>query len=168
MNPFLLVLFMFVIIQRFVELIIAKRNEKWMKRRGAIEVGIAHYKWFVIVHGLFFVCLFVEWLYQQPLTSVNGWLFSLFAALQVGRLWCIMSLGRYWNTKIIYLPGVPLVKKGPYKYMKHPNYLIVGLELVILPLLFQAYWCAIIFPLLHLLLLRIRIPIENKALLELK
>lgn len=168
MNPFHLVLFIFVLLQRLVELVIAKRNEKLMKRRGAIEIGQAHYKWFILVHSLFFICLFGEWLYYQPLAHVNGWLFIIFIVLQIGRLWCLISLGRYWNTKIIYLPGARMIKKGPYKYMKHPNYLIVGLELFILPLLFQAYMCAIIFPLLHVLLLRVRIPIENKALLELK
>jgi methyltransferase len=96
--------------------------------------------------------------------QLNYVLFLLFLLTQIARIWCIWSLGKYWNTKIIVLPGSPLVKKGPYKYVKHPNYIVVGAELFIIPLLFGAYITAVIFPILHILLLRVRIPCEEKAL----
>ncbi len=80
------------------------------------------------------------------------------------RVWCIVSLGKFWNTKIIVLPKVVMIKKGPYKYMKHPNYLIVFVELFTIPAMFGAYITAILFPILHLLLLTIRIPAEDRAL----
>jgi methyltransferase len=92
----------------------------------------------------------------------------LFWITQLARIWSITSLGRYWNTKIIILPGSDLVKRGPYKYVKHPNYIIVGVELFVIPMMFSTYWTAIIFPFLHLLLMTVRIPAEEKALATVK
>ena len=94
----------------------------------------------------------------------RSFLFSLFIVLQTLRIWCIVSLGRFWNTKIIVLPRVALIKKGPYKYVDHPNYIIVGMELFVIPLLFGAYVTTFVFPILHLILLKIRIPKETEAL----
>lgn len=161
-------LFIFVIIQRLIELMIAKSNEKWLKKRGGIETGREHYKWFVIVHLFFFISILTEvFIKQKPIIHINYFLLSIFFISQFGRVWCIYSLGRFWNTKIIILPGESKITSGPYKYIKHPNYIIVGIELVVIPLLFGAYMTAIIFPVLHMLLLRKRIPIENRALLQL-
>lgn len=158
-------LILFIIMQRLVELRIAKRNEEWIKRRGGIEVGQKHYKWFVIVHALFFISILLEVAYKETIVQeVNLFLLTTFILAQLGRLWCIHSLGRFWNTKVITLPGVALIKKGPYKYIKHPNYIIVAVELIVIPLLFGAVVTAIIFPILHVILLIIRIPSENKAL----
>lgn len=165
MAPWLWLLILFIVIQRLVELKIAKNNEAWMKKRGGIEVGQKHYKWFIVVHALFFISIIVE----GSVTGVkdhalNYLLIPLFIVTQLGRVWCIQSLGKFWNTKIITLPGVALIKRGPYKYVKHPNYIIVAAELIIIPLIFGAMITAIVFPLLHALLLRTRIPSENKAL----
>lgn len=158
-------LFIFLIGQRLIELKIAAHNERWMKRRGGIEKGKEHYKWFVLLHIAFFMMLSFEanWFLPHD-QSLNKYLLMIFILLQIGRVWCIWALGKFWNTKIIVIPGVLCIKKGPYKYLKHPNYLIVGMELFIIPLLFQAYLTAIVFPLLHLLLLKVRIPEENRAL----
>lgn len=167
MPKVLLVLLIFIALQRITELMIAKRNEQWMKKRGGIERGKEHYKWFVIVHTLFFLSILLEVdLRDYSGFKINLLLLTIFVLLQIARVWCITSLGRFWNTKIIILPSELLVEKGPYKYVKHPNYIIVGLELFFIPLLFNAYVTALIFPILHLLLMKIRIPIENKALAE--
>lgn len=168
LNKWLFGLFLFLISQRLIELFIAKRNEKWMKKRGGIEKGEGHYRWFIIIHILFFISILAEtFIRSNQMIYVNYILLFIFIITQMGRFWCIYSLGRFWNTKVIILPGEPIIKKGPYKYIKHPNYIIVGVELFVIPLLFGAYVTAIIFPILHILLLRMRIPIENKALLEL-
>lgn|SRR5690625_4014065 len=168
MNKWLWIILVFIILQRVIELMIAKRNEIWLKERGGIEKGAEHYKWFVIVHTLFFISIIIEIILQSnPILHLNYFLFIMFIIIQIGRFWCMYSLGKFWNTKVIILPGAPIIQKGPYKYIKHPNYIIVGFELFIVPLIFEAYITAIIFPILHLLLLRKRIPLENKALLEL-
>lgn len=151
-----------VIIERLVELYIAANNEAWMKKRGAIEIGKEHYKFFILLHILFFLCLIFE--ISKIEISFNIYFFLLFLIVQAGRIWCIYSLGRFWNTKIIVLPNVILIKKGPYKYIRHPNYIIVFIELLSLPAIFGAYFTAIIFPILHLCLLSVRIPLEEQAL----
>lgn len=158
-----------IIIQRLLELRIAKSNEAWVKQRGGVEKGEDHYKWFIFVHTLFFVSLIAEALLNNQQTFKFSYLlFLIFLLIQIGRIWCITSLGKFWNTKIIISPQFSLVKKGPYKYVKHPNYIIVGIELMVIPFLFNAYITGIVFPILHILLLTIRIPAEEKALLELK
>lgn len=159
------ILFIFIVTQRFIELYISRRNERWLKEKGAIEIGREHYKWFIVMHSLFFVSIIMEVILRDVSgIQLNYVLFALFLLTQAARIWCIHSLGVFWNTKIIVLPGAPLVKKGPYKYVKHPNYIIVGIELFIIPLLFGAYITAVVFPILHLLMLRVRIPCEEKAL----
>lgn len=165
MNIWLWGLFILIICQRIVELVIAKKNERWMKARGGIEKNSHHHKWFVVVHTLFFVAILTEvFIKNTENISLNYSLLTLFILAQLGRIWCIQSLGRFWNTKIIVLPGVSLIKKGPYRFIKHPNYIIVGLELLIIPLLFNAFITAMIFPILHIILLTVRIPSEEKAL----
>lgn len=159
------VLIFVIISQRLIELVIAKNNEKWMKERGGIEHGEGHYKWFIMIHTLFFISLIIESTMNNRIDfTLNYTLFFIFIITQLGRIWCILTLGRFWNTKIIILPNVTLIRNGPYKYVKHPNYIIVGVELIIIPLLFGTYITAIIFPVLHYILLRIRIPKENAAL----
>src|SRR5699024_4026728 len=140
---------------------IAKRNEKHLKSKGAVEFGKKHYKWFIIMHTAFFIALIFEMTYIKHVAyTISPFLLILFLLTQIIRVWCIYSLGVYWNTKIIILPNRPLIKNGPYKYVDHPNYLIVGIELCIIPLLFGAYLTAVIFPFLHILLLAFRIPLE--------
>lgn len=160
----LYILLIIVITQRIVELFIAKRNEKWMIDRGGKVLGEKHYKWIVGLHILFFVTLIVETDWSMQYVELNYMLLFIFFLTQFARYWCIVSLGKFWNTKIIVLPKVALIKKGPYKYMKHPNYLIVCMELIVIPLLFGAVWTTMIFPLLHIMIMFIRIPAENKAL----
>lgn len=157
-------LFLLIIFQRLFELVIAKSNEKWMKARGGIETGQGHYKWFVILHILFFISIISEVIFNDAEPQLSYPVLAILLFIQLFRVWCMQSLGRFWNTKIIVLPGVALIRKGPYKYMKHPNYFIVGLELFVIPLLFGAYITSIIFPVLHILLLMVRIPSENKLL----
>lgn len=156
----------FIICQRLVELYIANKNEKWMLARGGIEVGNEHYKLFILLHVTFFIILIYEVhnIVTAQSVAFNIYFFFLFVIAQIMRVWCIVSLGKFWNTKIIVLPKVVMIKKGPYKYMKHPNYLIVFVELFTIPAMFGAYITAILFPILHLLLLTIRIPAEDRAL----
>lgn len=156
----------FVILQRLVELVIAKRNEKSMLIKGAYEVGASHYKFMVLLHASFFVSFLIEVVFFKSIFTPNYWLLGMFILLQLLRVWCLMSLGTFWNTKIIILPGANVVVRGPYKFLRHPNYLVVCLEIVVLPLMFQAYITAVCFTVLNLIMMSIRIPIEEKALKE--
>lgn len=155
----------FIIGQRVLELLIAKRNELRMKQKGAIEFGQSHYPFIVSVHSLFFVSLILEvTLFHKHLTQNWSIFLVLFFIAQFGRIWALTSLGTFWNTKIIVLPEADIVKKGPYKFVKHPNYIIVAIELIVIPLLFQAFMTAIIFTILNAIILSIRIPAEERAL----
>lgn len=158
--------FILIIFQRLAELIIAKRNERNMKQNGAIEFGKGHYPIIVIIHSLFFVGFFFEVVFfKQELSPIWPFMLTLFLFTQAGRLWVLFSLGAFWNTKILVLPQAPTVKKGPYRFIKHPNYLIVTLEFLIIPLLFQAYVTAVIFSVLNAFVLAaVRIPAEERAL----
>ncbi|WP_244943857.1 isoprenylcysteine carboxyl methyltransferase family protein [Siminovitchia fortis] len=153
-----------VIIQRLSELALAKRNERWMKERGGKEYGKGHYWAMVLIHISFFISLIIEVNRFHP-TLNTYWkpLLVIFLLAQAARIWIISTLGKYWNTKIIVLPGAKPVKKGPFKYIKHPNYLIVTIELVIIPLIFQAYITAGAFFVLNQLILAVRIPAEEKS-----
>ncbi|TQS74373.1 hypothetical protein DX933_10490 [Ornithinibacillus gellani] len=153
-----------IICQRLIELVIAKHNEQWMKERGGVEQGETHYKWMVLLHVIFFLSLLTEAHLQTANISFHLGLFLIFLIAQLGRVWCITSLGKFWNTKIIVLPNVALITRGPYKWVKHPNYIIVGIEMFVIPLLVGAYWTAFLFPILHVLLLKIRVPEEERAL----
>lgn len=156
-----------VIAQRLIEVFIAKRNEKWMLSQGAYEVGASHYPYMIALHSSFFLFLIVEVLTNNSsLSPLFPLFFILFIAVQALRIWCLRSLGPFWNTKIIILPGAEVVKKGPYVYFRHPNYAVVCLEIVLLPLMFQAYFTAFCFTLLNITMLSVRIPIEEKALRE--
>lgn len=157
----------FIIAQRIVELIIAKQNEKWMRGQGAFEVGASHYPWMVAMHIAFFVSLIAEvTLLERSLSPFWMLFIGVFLVAQVMRIWCLVSLGKFWNTKIIVLPGADVVRRGPYKWIRHPNYLIVTTELLVLPLLFSSYFTAIVFGFLNVWMLSVRIPAEEKALKE--
>ncbi|MEH7381929.1 isoprenylcysteine carboxylmethyltransferase family protein [Bacillus sp. JJ1533] len=154
-----------VIAQRLIELRIAKRNEKWILSQGGYEVGHSHYKYIVLMHILFFVSLIFEVLYRgNELSVFYPVLFFLFAITQLGRVWALTSLGLFWNTKIMILQKSQVQAKGPYKYFKHPNYLIVALEFILIPVIFQAYITGTIFSLLNFAIMSIRIPVEEQAL----
>ncbi len=155
-----------VIFQRVVEIIIANRNAKWMINQGGYEVGREHYKYIVLLHTFFFLSLLLEVSVSRP--SFTSWViapFVFFLLAQIGRVWALSSLGSFWNTRIMVLPGAKVIAKGPYRYMRHPNYVIVAMEILLLPLIFQAYWTAFIFSLLNALVLKVRIKVEEQALL---
>jgi methyltransferase len=154
-----------IIIQRLAELYIARQNERWMKEKGAIEFGQHHYPWMVIMHASFFIILALEVLLLGKGVSVY-WpaLLPLFIVAQAGRAWVLASLGKYWNTKIIVLPGAEIVAKGPYRYVKHPNYIIVASEILLMSLLFNAWMTCVLFSTLNIWMMKVRIPMEERAL----
>ncbi|MFC4354995.1 isoprenylcysteine carboxyl methyltransferase family protein [Chryseomicrobium palamuruense] len=160
-------IFGFVIIQRIIELFIAKRNEEWIKSQGGYEVGKRHYPFMVALHVGFFISLLLEFtLLDRGLSLFLIPLLIIFAITQLMRIWVLSSLGRFWNTKIMILPGASVVKKGPFRFMRHPNYTIVALELLVIPLMFNAFITVFVFSLLNLWMLSVRIPIEEAALSE--
>ncbi|RKD24638.1 hypothetical protein BEP19_09700 [Ammoniphilus oxalaticus] len=167
MSTFFLFLYALLITQRLLELRVAKRNSNWMESRGGTEVGQGHYKYIVLIHVGFLASLFGE-VALAPTAGLPVWWalpFGLFLAAQVLRYWCIQSLGRFWNTRIYTIPNEPLVKKGPYRWLKHPNYLIVMTEMISFPLIFGAYTTALVWSGINLLFLKfVRIPIEEQAL----
>ena len=157
----------FVIIQRIVELFVARSNELWIRSEGGYEVGAKHYPYMVAIHVGFFISLIVEFLtFERSLPSYWMLLFVIFICLQLMRVWVISSLGRFWNTKILVLPGAHVVKKGPFHFIRHPNYVVVTLEIIVIPLMLGAYFTALVFTILNVLILRVRIPVEEAALRE--
>jgi methyltransferase len=156
----------FVMVQRVTELWLARRNERWALERGAREVGRGHYPLFFVLHGGWLVGWIVEAsLRGGSLSSLWSLWLGLFAAAEVLRYWAVAALGRRWNTRILVLEGVPPIAEGPYRYLSHPNYWAVALELVALPLVFGAWITAGVASCLNgILLLAIRIPAEEEAL----
>lgn len=151
--------------QRIVELWIARRNERHLRLHGAYEVGANHYKYMLILHSSFFIGMVIEVTFMpRPMSPFFSVLFCALLLLQALRIWCIHSLGRFWNTKILILPHTSVVRKGPYRFMRHPNYFVVTLEILLIPLLFQAYVCAIVFTICNAIILAVRIPAEEQAL----
>ncbi|MCT6924033.1 isoprenylcysteine carboxylmethyltransferase family protein [Metasolibacillus sp.] len=154
-----------IILQRLAELFIAQRNERWLRAQGAYEVGTSHYPSMLALHSSFFIVLLLEITFKKAsLSSFFPILLLLFLLVQAVRIWCIHSLGRFWNTKILILPNANVVRKGPYRFLRHPNYLVVSLELFLLPFMFQAYFTAFLFTILNIVMLFVRIPIEERAL----
>lgn len=159
--------FAFIVTQRVVELGIARKNEKWIKSMGAIEYGREHYKYMVSLHVAFLASFLVEVvMLDRSLSPFWPAILSLFIMTQSLRIWSIQSLGKFWNTKVLILPDASIVKAGPYKFLRHPNYTIVVLEILLIPLMFQAFYTAIVFTLLNAWMLSVRIPLEEKALSE--
>lgn len=159
MNAAVLILAL-VTLQRLAELVIARRNTRALLARGAHEVGDGHYPLIVAVHALWLVLLW--WL--APGRPIFWPLIGLFALLQIGRLWVLATLGERWTTRIIVLPGAPLVAKGPFRFVRHPNYVVVALEIGVLPLAFGLWQVALIFSILNAAVLAVRIGTEEKAL----
>ena len=150
-----------VVLQRLGELVHARRNTRRLLAEGAVEVGADHYPLFILLHGAWLLALLLAVPEDAPL----HWpLIGLFAALLAVRVWTIASLGKYWTTRIITLPGAPLIKRGPYRFLHHPNYLVVIAEIAVLPLAFGAWEIALVFSLMNLLLLRHRVRVEEAAL----
>lgn len=149
-----------VTVQRLGELWLSNRNTRRLLDQGAVEIGRSHYSLIVGVHVAWLAALW-WWAPGQPII----WpLVVLFALLQLARLWVIATLGPRWTTRIIVLPGAPLVRAGPYRFVDHPNYVIVALEFAILPLAFGLVAWALFFSLLNAAVLFVRIRAENRAL----
>lgn len=156
-----------VIIQRLTELLVAKKNEVWLRKQGAVEYGREHYKYIVILHTMFFISMFIEYYIRgrhSEFSVINYLFLVIFSILQLMRLWVLNSLGKYWNTKILRIQGSVLINKGPYRYFKHPNYIIVVCEIIVIPMIFDLYYTAVIFTVLNAIILSVRIKEENKVL----
>jgi methyltransferase len=153
----------FIILLRIGELLLSKSNEKWLLQNGAVEYGKKHYPFIVALHVLFLISMLVEYYIKQP-SSYSLFLLIFYFLLVAFKVWVLLSLGKFWNTKIYRVANISLVKKGPYKYFKHPNYIIVILEIAVIPLIFHLYCTAIIFTLLNAIMLFVRIKEEDKAL----
>ena len=150
-----------VILQRAGELVLANRNTQRLKAQGAVEIGAGHYRIIILLHMAWLMA--VLWLIPAPVVIYWGWIL-VFLALQALRVWVIASLGPYWTTRIISLPGVPLVKRGPYRYVRHPNYLVVAGEILALPMAFGEIWVAIGFSIVNAAVLYWRIREEETGL----
>ncbi len=155
-----------VVVERLAELVIARRNAGWALRRGGRELGQGHYPVMVVLHtALLLGCLLEVWLGDPPFVPALGWpMLALALGSQALRWWCIAVLGRRWNTRVIVIPGRPLVARGPYRWLRHPNYVAVVLEGFALPLVHSAWLTALLFTAANAALLRIRIRTENRAL----
>ena len=154
----------FVTLQRLSELLLAERNRKRLMANGAVEYGADHYPLIVGVHGLWLAALW----WFAPGQPIHVALLIFFALLQLGRLWVLATLGERWTTRIIVLPNAPLVARGPYRFVDHPNYIVVVLEIAVLPLVFGLWQIALLFSLLNAAVLAVRITAENRALRSLR
>jgi methyltransferase len=150
-----------LITQRLTELYISRRNEKWLLSQGAVEYGHEHYPWMVATHTAFILSLIAEY-YLRGGEPMSLTFLALFMLLLLVKFWILVSLGTYWNTKIYRIPGSAPVRRGPYKFFKHPNYVDVVCEIAIIPLVFQLYYTAIIFSILNAVMLTVRLNVENK------
>lgn len=148
--------------QRVVELFYSARNTRRLLASGAIEVGAVQYPFFILLHAAWLASIAV---FVPAATPPNWWLLGLYVLLQPLRVWTIVTLGPFWTTRIVTLPGAPLVRTGPYRLMRHPNYVVVCAEIAILPLAFGAVEIAILFSILNASLLSWRIRAEERALL---
>ncbi|MFK4148860.1 isoprenylcysteine carboxyl methyltransferase family protein [Streptomyces sp. NPDC004065] len=154
--------------ERVAELLVARRNAAWTLARAGVEHGRGHYPVMVALHsGLLVCCLLEPALAGRPFLPALGWTaLALAASAQALRWWCITSLGPYWNTRVIVVPGGRLVGTGPYRFLRHPNYLAVVVEIAALPLVHGAWLTATVFTLANAALLAVRIRCENAALAQ--
>lgn len=150
-----------VAVQRLAEVVYANHNTKALLARGAVEIGRKHYPLIVLLHASWLAAILIF----LPVNATIHWLwFGLFLILQGLRVWVLATLGPYWTTRIISLPGAPLVRKGPYRFIRHPNYTVVAGEIAALPLAFGEWQVAIVFTILNGLMLAWRIRAEDAAL----
>lgn len=153
-------------VERVAELVVAKRNLAWSLARGGRESGFSHYPFMVALHtGLLAGCLLEVWLGARPFVPALGWpMLVLVVAAQALRWWCIRTLGPQWNTRIVVVPDLGRVTGGPYRFLRHPNYVAVVVEGAALPLVHTAWVTALVFTVLNAALLTVRIRVENGAL----
>lgn len=160
------VLVLAVALERLAELVVSRRNAAWSRSQGGVETGQRHYPVMVALHsGLLVGALLEVWLRRPDFRPALGWpMLALVVASQALRWWCIATLGRRWNTRVIVVPGAPPVKRGPYRFLAHPNYLAVVVEGAALPLVHTAWVTALLFTVGNATLLRVRLRVENAAL----
>ncbi len=163
---FYVALILLVVFQRSTELRLAKRNERLARAAGALEFGAGHYPWMVTIHTLFLVsCVAEVFLLDRPFAPRAGGAMLLLLGLATAlRYWTLSTLGERWTTRILVRPGVPLVTDGPFRFLSHPNYLAVVIEIAALPLVHGAWLTAVIFSIANTALLTVRIRAENAAL----
>ena len=150
-----------VALERLLELALSRRNTTRLLASGAHEVGADHYLLIVAVHVGWLAALWAA----VPASAPISWpWFVVYLALECGRAWVMITLGRYWTTRIVHVPDAPLIRGGPYRFCRHPNYLIVGGEIAVLPLVFGQWQIALIFSILNAAVLAWRIKVENAAL----
>jgi methyltransferase len=153
-------------LERLAELVVSKRNAAWSVQRGGIESGQRHYPLMVVLHtGLLVGALAEVWLRRPGFVPALGFpMLALVLASQALRWWCITTLGRQWNTRVIVVPGLPRVTGGPYRFLSHPNYVAVVVEGFALPLVGSAWITAVVFSLCNAVLLAVRLRVESRAL----
>ncbi|WAJ46700.1 isoprenylcysteine carboxyl methyltransferase family protein [Mycobacterium sp. Aquia_216] len=158
-----------VVVERLAELAEAKRNRSWSLAHGGLEFGARHYPAMIALHtGLLVGCLAEPIALHRPFIPALGWpMFALVLTAQALRWWCITTLNRQWNTRVIIIPGADRITGGPYRFVPHPNYLAVITEGIALPLVHTAWITACAFTILNAMLLRARIKVENVALARL-
>ena len=157
-----------VVLERGVELWISRRSQKSLEARGGYEVGSGHYPWMVLLHAtLPMACVAEVWIAPRVFHPVLGISMAFVVALAMSlRYWVISSLGERWTTRVVVLPGAPLVRTGPYRWLRHPNYLAVALEVAALPMIHSAWITATLFSTANALILKERLAVENTALGE--
>jgi methyltransferase len=155
-----LVILGLVTVERLTELWIASRNTKRLLAQGAVEHAPRHYPLIVALHVLWLASLW--WLARSR--PIDGFWLGLFVLIEIGRFWVLATLGRRWTTRIVVLPGAPLVRRGPYRWLNHPNYVVVTAEVAVLPLVFGLWRVALVFSIINAILLIVRIRAENRAL----
>jgi len=149
-----------VALQRLAELAYARRNERRLRAQGASEHGARHYPLLVGLHAAWLLAI----AFAAGDAPANPALLGLFVLLQLARIWVLASLGPWWTTRVLTLPGAPLVLSGPYRWMRHPNYAVVAAEIAVLPLVFGLWQVALVFSAANAALLAVRIRIEERAL----
>ncbi|GAA1579772.1 isoprenylcysteine carboxyl methyltransferase family protein [Kribbella hippodromi] len=157
-------LVLLVALERVAELVVSLRNARWSFAQGGVESGRGHYPSMVALHTLLLAACLVE-AAQRPFVPVLGWtMFAVVLLAQGLRWWCITVLGHQWNTRVIVVPGLRLVARGPYRWIRHPNYVAVVAEGIALPLVHTAWVTAVVFTVLNIPLLAVRIRTEEAAL----
>nr|WP_227463987.1 isoprenylcysteine carboxyl methyltransferase family protein [Nocardioides lijunqiniae] len=153
-------------LERLAELVVSKRNAAWSFERGGRESGQGHYPFMVVLHTGLLVAMLVEaWVRRPDVAAGLAWsMLALVVASQALRWWCITTLGRRWNTRVIIVPGLAPVRSGPYRLMPHPNYVAVVVEGVALPLVHASWITAVVFTVANAALLTVRIRTEDAAL----
>ncbi len=157
------IIVLLVALQRLGELVLSRRNGAWLLANGGREIGAGHYPVMIAIH--------VGWLaamaFLIPADAPVYWaVIGVYLVVQLGRVWVISTLGRYWTTRVIHMPDTPLITHGPYRWMRHPNYVVVVLEVALLPMAFGAWEIALIFSIANFAILAWRLRIESAALDE--